>query len=86
MPSFWHQSERDLFQHAVDSSRRQKGMPFVIVNMWPGRDDEAKRRIVDGITKVLEKEKIPRSAISVIFNEVPKNNWAEAGKLCSDQK
>ena len=61
-------------------------MPFVIVNMWPGRDDEAKQRIVDGITKVLEKEKIPRSAISVIFNEVPKNNWAEAGKLCSDPR
>lgn len=61
-------------------------MPFVVVNMWPGRDDEAKRRIVRGITKVLESEKIPRDAISVIFNEVPKNNWAEAGELCSDSR
>jgi 4-oxalocrotonate tautomerase len=66
--------------------RRSIGMPFVVVNMWPGRDDVAKRRIVEGITKVLEKERIPRTAISVILNEIPKNNWAEAGKLCSDRE
>jgi len=61
-------------------------MPFVIVNMWPGRDDAAKRRIIQGITKVLENEKVPLDAISIIINEVPKNNWAEAGELCSDSK
>ncbi len=59
-------------------------MPVVIVNMWPGRDNDAKRRIAEGITKVLENENIPRDAISVIMNEVPKSNWAEAGRLCSD--
>lgn len=61
-------------------------MPFVIVNIWPGRGDDAKRRIVDGITKVLEKENIPREATSVIINEVPKNNWATGGKLFSDRE
>ncbi len=61
-------------------------MPFVIVNMWPGRDDATKRRIIQGITKVFENERVPLDAISVIINEVPKNNWAEAGKLCSDRK
>ena len=61
-------------------------MPFVVVNLWPGRDDDAKRRIIKGITKVLTDEKIPCDAISIIINEVPKNNWAEAGELCSDRK
>lgn len=61
-------------------------MPFVIVNLWPGRDDDAKRRIVDGITKVLENENIPRDATNVIINEVPKNNWAAGGKLFSDRE
>ncbi len=61
-------------------------MPFVIVNMWPGRDDATKRRIIQGITKVFENEKVSLDAISVIINEVPKNNWAEAGELCSDRK
>lgn len=61
-------------------------MPFVIVYLWPVMDDNAKRRIADGITKVLEKESIPRDAVSVIIDEVPKNNWAVAGELCSDWK
>jgi len=52
--------------------------------MWAGRDDSAKRRIADGITKVFEKENVPRDAVTVIMYDIPKNNWAEAGKLCSD--
>jgi len=66
--------------------RRTGGIPtpVVIVNMWAGRDDSAKRRIADGITKVFENENVPRDAVTVIMNEVSKNNWAEAGKLCSD--
>ena len=59
-------------------------MPVVIVNMWAGRDDDAKRRIAEGITKVFEKEKVPRDAVSIIMYDVSKNNWAEGGKLCSD--
>jgi phenylpyruvate tautomerase PptA (4-oxalocrotonate tautomerase family) len=52
--------------------------------MWPGRDDNAKRRIADGITRVFESEKVPRDAVEVIMFDVPKNNWARAGKLHSD--
>jgi 4-oxalocrotonate tautomerase family enzyme len=59
-------------------------MPVVIVNMYAGRDKDAKRRIAEGITKVFEAEKIPKSAITVIMNEVQKDNWADAGKLASD--
>lgn len=73
-------------REGIAGTERRTGMPFIIVNMWPGRDDDAKRRIAEGITDVLVKEKVPRDVISVIFNEVPKNNWAEAGKLCSDSE
>jgi len=59
-------------------------MPTIIVHMWPGRDDSAKRRIAEGITKVFENEKVPRDVIDVIMLEVPKNNWANAGRLHSD--
>lgn len=58
-------------------------MPTVIVHMWPGRDDKAKRRIVEGITSVFENEKVPREAVDVILVEIPKNNWAQGGKMCS---
>ena len=59
-------------------------MPVVIVNMYAGRDKEAKRRIAEGITKVFEAEKVPRNAVTVIMNDVPKDNWADGGKLASD--
>lgn len=59
-------------------------MPVIVVNMWAGRDENAKRRIAEGITKVFENEKIPKDAITVIMYDVPKGNWAEAGKLCSE--
>ncbi len=59
-------------------------MPVVIVHMYAGRDKEAKRRIAEGITKVFEAEKIPKSAITIIMNEVNKDNWCCAGALASD--
>lgn len=57
---------------------------MIVVNMWPGRDENAKRRIAEGITKVFEEEGVPRDVIEVIMNEVPKQNWAAGGKLHSD--
>ncbi len=59
-------------------------MPVIVVNMWPGRDEAAKRRIAEGITSVFEREGVPRDVIEVIMNEVPKTNWAIGGKLHSD--
>ena len=59
-------------------------MPVVVVNMWPGRDEGAKRRIAEGITQVFVNEGIPSDVIEVIMNEVPKTNWAVGGKLHSD--
>jgi 4-oxalocrotonate tautomerase len=60
-------------------------MPVVIVNMYAGRDKETKRRIAEGITRVFETEKVPRDAVTIIMNEVPKDNWADGGKLASDK-
>ncbi|MDH4122968.1 MAG: tautomerase family protein [Thermoplasmata archaeon] len=59
-------------------------MPVVIVNMYAGRDRETKRRIAEGITEVFEKENVPRDAVTVIMNDVPKDNWANSGRLASD--
>jgi 4-oxalocrotonate tautomerase len=64
--------------------RQRITMPVIVVNMWAGRDEDAKRRIAEGITRVFETEKVPRDAVTVIMYDIPKGNWAEAGKLCSD--
>lgn len=45
---------------------------------------ENKKKIVEGITKVLETTGIPREAITVIIYEADKTNWASGGELHSE--
>jgi 4-oxalocrotonate tautomerase len=47
--------------------------------------EEHKKRIVEGMTKVLEELGIPGEAVTVILYEVPKSNWATGGKLHSEK-
>jgi 4-oxalocrotonate tautomerase len=44
-----------------------------------------KKKVVEGITGVLEELGIPREAVTVIIYEVPKTNWATGGKLHSER-
>ncbi|TRO42829.1 4-oxalocrotonate tautomerase [Candidatus Bathyarchaeota archaeon] len=46
---------------------------------------EKKKRIVQGITTVLEEIGIPRDSITVIIYEAPKDNWASGGQLHSER-
>ena len=60
-------------------------MPIVLVKMYEGKTMDQKRNLVEGITKlvtdVLDTE---RSAVRVLFDEYPKDNWAIAGEIVSD--
>jgi 4-oxalocrotonate tautomerase len=60
-------------------------MPVVNIYMWSGRTEEQKRKIVEGVTQVFQREAgIPPEALHIIFQDIAKNDWAIAGKLCSD--
>ena len=59
-------------------------MPVVIVEMWEGRTIEQKKRLVEGITSVMTGMGIPAEAVQIIIKDVPKHNWAIAGKLASE--
>jgi 4-oxalocrotonate tautomerase len=60
-------------------------LPVVQVSVWVGMSEENKKKVVEGMTKVLEELGIPREAITVILYEVPKSNWASGGKLHSEK-
>ena len=54
--------------------------------MWPGRTHEQKRELAKAITEaVVEIGKAPADATFVIFEDVAKENWAQAGTLASDE-
>jgi 4-oxalocrotonate tautomerase len=61
------------------------GVPVVQVNVWSGISLGNKKKIVEGVTKVLEDIGVPKEAITVIICEEPKENWASGGKLHSER-
>ncbi len=60
-------------------------MPVVTVEMWAGRTIEHKKQLVEGITSVMTDLGIPPEAVQIIIRDVPKHNWATAGKLASEE-
>jgi 4-oxalocrotonate tautomerase len=53
--------------------------------MWPGRTHQQKQELAKAITDAVVKiaNTTPEATI-VIFNEVPKESWAQGGVLSSD--
>ncbi|MDH5811330.1 MAG: 2-hydroxymuconate tautomerase family protein [Candidatus Methanomethylicaceae archaeon] len=60
-------------------------MPVVHVYVWSGFSNEAKKRTIAGITKVFTDMGIPREAVEVIIQEVPKDSWGVAGEQASER-
>jgi 4-oxalocrotonate tautomerase len=60
-------------------------LPVVQVSVWSGISEENKKKIVEGITKVIEETGVPREAITIIIYEVPKNDWASGGQIHSER-
>lgn len=60
-------------------------MPVVHVYVWKGLSDEAKRRIISGITKVFADLGVPESAVEVLIQEIPKENWGVGGAQASEK-
>ena len=60
-------------------------MPVIHVEMWPGRTYVQKQELAKAITDAFVKiaNTTPEATI-VIFNDVPKENWAQAGVLSSE--
>jgi len=60
-------------------------MPLVQITMWEGTSLEAKKRIVEGVTRVFEELGIPRDGVEIIIYEVSKENWAHGGQLHAER-
>jgi 4-oxalocrotonate tautomerase len=58
--------------------------PLVQISAWTGIREDAKKKVAEGMTRVLEELGIPKDAITVIIYEIPKTNWATGGKLHSE--
>ena len=60
-------------------------MPVVTAEMWECRMQERKRALVVAITEAMVRHAdASRDHLHVIIHEVPKENWARAGRLGSE--
>ena len=62
-------------------------MPIVRVEMWTGRTHAQKAELARIITEAMVTiaYTTPEATI-VVFDDIPKENWANAGVLASDAK
>jgi 4-oxalocrotonate tautomerase len=60
-------------------------MPIVRVEMWTGRSTEVKRKMAQEITTVVVKNTgCPPQAVTVLFADVAKDDWAIGGALAGE--
>jgi len=60
-------------------------MPLVQVYVWKGFGEEKAKRVVENITKVFVDLDIPKNAVEVIINEIPKSHWGIGGEPASEK-
>lgn len=61
----------------------ERGMPVVRVEMWEGRTEEDKERLIKGITKAFEEIGVKPEWLTIIIYDVPKSNWGMRGQQAS---
>lgn len=62
-------------------------MPIIRVEMFAGRSVEQKRAIAAALTEAFVTHGgSPPSAVTVVFADVAKEDWAVAGKLAIDRE
>jgi 4-oxalocrotonate tautomerase len=58
-------------------------MPVVIIEMWAGRTEEQKEKLIKGITKAFEEIGIKAEHLNIIIHDIPKTNWGMRGEQAS---
>ena len=58
-------------------------MPVVNVEMWVGRTDEQKEKLIKGITKAFEEIGVKPESLTIIIHDIPKSNWGSHGVQAS---
>jgi 4-oxalocrotonate tautomerase len=62
-------------------------MPAVHISWLAGRTVDQKRKVVEGITKVLMEEAGAKpESTHIVFVDVPRENFASGGMLVADKK
>ena len=60
-------------------------MPVVTVEWLEGRTAQQKAQLAEAMTQAfVEIAKVSKEQVWIVFRDVPRSNWAMAGKLLAD--
>ena len=61
-------------------------MPFIEVKMWKGRTPDQKKTLIEKLTQATcDSVGCPKDAVSIVIEDVDKENWGKAGIPASEQ-
>ena len=61
-------------------------MPILRVSLWSGRTKEQKARLARALTDtIVEVGEVPAEAVTIMFEELPKESWATGGELHTER-
>jgi|TARA_B100002003_G_C13771670_1_gene382764 4-oxalocrotonate tautomerase len=56
-------------------------MPVVKIDLWAGRTEELKENLIKKVTDVVVAVcKCPKEAVTIVINDIPKENWGSGGE------
>ncbi|MEA2036460.1 MAG: 2-hydroxymuconate tautomerase [Nanoarchaeota archaeon] len=56
-------------------------MPVVKIDLWSGRSEEQKEKIIKKVTDaIVESVECPKEAVTAVIDEILKENWGSAGE------
>lgn len=58
-------------------------LPVVVVEMWEGRTEEQKAKLIKGITEVFKEIGVEPEHLSIVIHDVPRSNWGMRGEQAS---
>lgn len=61
-------------------------MPIVHVYVWTGFSNEAKKKVIVGITKLFTEIGVPAEGVEVVIHEIPKESWGLGGRQASEDE
>lgn len=58
-------------------------MPVVTIEMWEGRTEEQKEKLMKAVINAFETIGIKKERVTVIMHDTPKSNWGIRGEQAS---
>ena len=60
-------------------------MPYISIETFAGKTAEQKKALIEEVTRAVASTlEVPAEAVWIVIKDIPRSNWGERGKPCSE--